>query len=527
MQTPRALFLCIPAAALVAYEAAGDIPMQARLLQSGLGRPDFVVSPPGDTDRLFIVEQHSGQIKILNLASNTLNATPFFTMTDLSRGVEQGLVGLAFHPNYANNGLFYVNYTNGNGNIVVRRFTRSATNPNVANPGSGQLVLSVAKTEPIHNSGWMAFGPRDGLLYVSVGDGGGAYDQHGPIGNAQNTSNLLGKILRIDVNGDDFPSDANKNYRIPHGGPNPTDPVKNPFAAPYNNLAANPAGADEIWHYGLRNPWRATFDRKTADLYIGDVGQATREEIDFQPAGHTGGINFGWRPREGFIRAPRADLVPEPDPPDATDPILDYPHDATGGMAVTGGVVYRGGQNPALDGTYFYGDWASAKIWTIQYSGTGPASPVPIQNPQDATPLLIPVVNSPGTSIRNISSFGEDNLGRMYVTDLGTAQTSTTDGKLFELVPPIPGDANLDRVIDAADFAALYGNFGKSGQRWAGGDFNDDGSVNFLDFQILEIAFGKTVPLGALPDGTLVPEPASFGIVLLGSTLMLRRRCAR
>ena len=365
---------------------------------SGLDQPLYVTAPPGDLDRLFIVEKQSGRIKILELASETLKATPFLTVTGLSTVGEQGLLGLAFHPDYESNGYFYVNFTDTGGDTKVVRYQVSGADRDVADPNSSLVILTIDQPQGNHNGGWLGFGP-DGYLYVNSGDGGGSNDTgpgHVSGGNAQDvTDNLLGKILRIDVDGDDFPLDDDRNYAIP-----PT----NPFVGS--------AGDDEIWAYGLRNPWRSSFDRLTGDLYIGDVGQKAREEIDFQPAGSAGGENYGWRLREGTIATPTGG-VGGPAPPGAIDPVYDYEHldgpfDPFEGNSVTGGYVYRG-PNLALRGKYFFGDFVSERIWSIEHDGSAATELI------DWTDAFTPDIGS----IDQISSFGEDASGNLYVVDLG------------------------------------------------------------------------------------------------------------
>jgi glucose/arabinose dehydrogenase len=331
---------------------------------AGLERPVFLTAPPADIERVFIVEQHTGRIRILRLSERMLLATPFLTVPGISNGNEQGLLGLAFHPDYANNGFFYVYLTDPDTNVVRYRVS---PDPDLADDTSETPVLSYSQPQPNHNGGWIGFGP-DGHLYIASGDGGGSHDNDSGhtsgTGNAQDvTNNLLGKILRIDVDGDDFPADAQRNYAIPEG---------NPFVSV--------TGDDEIWAYGLRNPWRASFDFQTGDLYIGDVGQGHCEEIDVQPAASTGGENYGWRLREGVIATPDGG-VGGPPPPGAIDPIFDYPHGGpetcsdpgTGfsGIAVTGGYVYRGPIG-ALDGRYFFADFGTAALWSLLWDGSDP-----------------------------------------------------------------------------------------------------------------------------------------------------------
>lgn len=245
------------------------MPFVARQVVSGLTRPVFACAPDGDSSRLFIVEQ-GGRIRILDLTTTPPSKKPmaFLQVSGLATGNEQGLLGLAFHPNYSTNRTFFVNYTDTSGTTVIARYTVPAGTPDVADAASSRIVLKVPQPFANHNGGWLAFGP-DGFLYIALGDGGSGND---PGNRAQNQGELLGKLLRLDVDGDDFPADPNRNYAIP---------TTNPFV--------NVAGArGEIWAYGLRNPWRCSFDRKTGELYIADVGQNEREEVNVQPAGQGG-----------------------------------------------------------------------------------------------------------------------------------------------------------------------------------------------------------------------------------------------
>ena len=312
---------------------AGSATIAATRVASGLASPVFAASPPGDPDRLFIVEQHSGRIRILDLASGQLNPDSFLDLPDssLAAGGEQGLLGMAFHPNYATNGLFYVNLTNAAGDTEIREYRRSDANH--ADAASGRVILGYDQPFDNHNGGWLGFGP-DGMLYISSGDGGSGGD---PMGNAQNVNSLLGKILRIDVNSDGFPADAARNYAIPAG---------NPFAGAT-------AGADEVWHYGLRNPWRNSFDAATGKLWIGDVGQGAREEVDVIPAG-VGGLNLGWNIKEGSANYAGGSAA------GLTAPILDYDHSASGGFAITGGYVYHG--PGGANGLYVYADFVTGPV---------------------------------------------------------------------------------------------------------------------------------------------------------------------
>ena len=318
---------------------------------SGLERP--VDLQHAGYERLFIIEK-VGHIRIFQ--NGQLLDFPYLNINDRvgSGGNEQGLLGLAFHPNYAVHGLFFVNYTDTNGDTVISRF-RVTGDPNVADPTSEVILLRVSQPFRNHNGGVLAFGP-DGYLYAGLGDGGSGGD---PQGNGQRLDTLLGKILRLDV-------DSAEPYTIP---------PDNPFG-------------NEIWAYGLRNPWRMSFDSLTGDLYIGDVGQNQWEEIDFVSAGTPGGINFGWNILEGthpYDGEQQDGLVP---------PIAEYAHSQ--GCSVTGGYVYRGAM-PEWNGIYLYGDYCTGTVWGLIRSGEG------WQNQ---------VLFDAGGSI---TSFGQDSFGEVYL----------------------------------------------------------------------------------------------------------------
>jgi glucose/arabinose dehydrogenase len=392
----------------------------------GLEYPVYLTAPPGDTTRVFILEGHTGNIRILRLTTGELLPTPFLTVPGVSQGGEQGLLGLAFHPSYASNGYFYVYYTNPDTQVV--RYQVSA-NPDLANAASATPVLSFARPADNHNGGWIGFGPN-GKLYISSGDGGGANDDGAGhtagIGNGQDiTDNLLGKLLRIDVDGDDFPLDPAKNYAIP---------LDNPFRGS--------AGDDEIWAYGLRNPWRPSFDRANGNLFIADVGQDTCEEIDVQRASSPGGENYGWRLREGLVATPTGG-VGGAKPAGAIDPIMVYPHfsgstacggpdlgPAYYGSAITGGYVYRGPVT-SLVGRYFFADFSTAHIWSLVWDNSDPASANGTNFSSLTDRSTDPAFTPNAGSIDLIASFGEDAAGNLYIVDL--------DGEIFQL--PEPGGA--------------------------------------------------------------------------------------
>lgn len=397
--------LCCPGVGYCAVEP--DV--LAVRLTGGLSRPVFLTSPPNDPTRLFVAEQHSGQVRILDRGTGQVHPTPFLTIGGLATGSEQGLLGLAFHPDYAANGLFYVNVTvAGSGATEIRRYQVSADDPDLADPASGDLILGYAQPFTNHNAGWMAFGP-DGFLYIAAGDGGGGGD---PGNRAQNLDLLLGKILRIDVDGDDFPADPTRDYAIP---------LDNPFATT--------AGANEIWAYGLRNPWRCSFDWLTGDLYIGDVGQGAWEEIDIQLGTSGGGENYGWNVREGTHCFPPTQGPPCGDM-SLTDPIYEYPHASApdGGFSVTGGYVYRG-PIASIDGVYFFADFVTRQVWSFVFDGANRSL---VDNWTDQ---LTPPVGS----VDQISSFGEDADGNLYILDLG--------GEVFKLVQASSDLCDGDTVV--------------------------------------------------------------------------------
>jgi len=369
----------------------------------GLNNPIYVTHAPGDASRLFIIER-AGAIRILNLSSGVLETTPFLTIPNVQTTGEGGLLGMAFHPGYQTNGKFYVNVTLANGvtpfSTHVREYTVSG-NSNVANAASARPILSFPQPQSNHNGGWLGFSPSNHYLYIASGDGGAGDDtgsgHTAGTGNAQDiTSNPLGKILRVDVNDDAFPADPDKNYAIPPA---------NPFVGV--------TGDDEIFAYGLRNPFRAGFDRATGDLWIGDVGQSAREEIDFLAASSAGGENFGWRLREGMIATPTGG-VGGARPPGNVDPVYDYNRDADafGGTVVTGGYVYRG-PDPALQGKYFFLDSRnSASAGDDNYWIFDPANP--FGTVQNIDHLLTPDGGSPMFPV----SFGEDAIGNLYIAYL-------------------------------------------------------------------------------------------------------------
>ena len=351
-----------PTASVSSLPAAGSAAWLP--VASGLNNPIGIANAGDGSGRLFILEQEG---KICILQAGTLAAEPFLDISDrVGCCGERGLLGLAFHPRYSENGYFYVNYTDRERSTVIARYQVSAENPDQADAGSELNLLTIAQPYPNHNGGAVVFGP-DGYLYLGLGDGGSGGDPHG---NGQSTATLLGKILRIDV-------DQGELYSIP---------ADNPFVSG--------GGLPEIWAYGLRNPWRISFDRLTDDLYIADVGQNAWEEINFMAAGSPGGANFGWN----YLEATHPYQGNPPEGLELVEPVAEYSHDQ--GCSVTGGVVYRGIELASWQGVYLYGDYCSGILWGL------------VRNPLGV--WLNGVLFETGSSI---TSFGEDEGGEVYMTD--------------------------------------------------------------------------------------------------------------
>jgi glucose/arabinose dehydrogenase len=434
------LLLLSAAIFLTAFKANGQNDISAIRIYPPMGAtpsptpipltsPLFVASPPGDYNRLFIVCQ-TGQVYIVNLGTGVLNTIPFLDISSrlTSTFGEQGLLGLAFDPNYSTpghpgNGKFYLNFTipgGTNGITHVSQFQVSTNSPDVADLSNEKLLISFDHPETNHNGGWIGFSPRAGdenNLYIATGDGGAGNDQGTghiePGGNAQNTTTLLGKMLRIHVDS------LNGSASIP---------PDNPFAS------ADPPVQRSIWGLGLRNPFRNSFDRATGHMFIADVGQDNVEEIDVQQPSHPGGgENYGWRLREGNIATPTGSpVVGGPAPPGASEPVLAYTH-AASGRTVIGGYVYRGKQIPSLRGVYIFGDYLGANgasngtIFSLKYDGNVASGF------QDITVQLFPIPNPPAANItlRNPASFGEDANGEIYFCDI-------TAGSVFKVIPKTP-----------------------------------------------------------------------------------------
>ncbi len=390
---PLMMLALLPLAVVAQDEAPADIttshdgPPDASAFElvevaRGFNAPLLATHAGDGSERIFVLEQ-SGRIWIIQDGERL--DTPFIDLSnlasqDITRGYsERGLLGLAFHPEYADNGLFYVNYTDQSGTTRVVAYTVAQDDPNQADATSAREVFSIDQPYSNHNGGYMSFGP-DGYLYISVGDGGAGND---PLSVGQDPANLLGTIIRIDV--DNY--DATQPYSIP---------ADNPYIQ-------NPALAPEVWVWGLRNVWRFSFDTATGDLYHADVGQSAWEEVNFQPADSPGGENYGWPAYEGSQRHIG------PDAPTAVMPIVEYSHSM--GCSITGGYVYRGEAIPALDGYYLFSDWCSGRIWAAYRDSAENWRFEEIMN----------------TSFQ-VSSFGQDEAGEVYVVAYG-------DGAILRFEP--------------------------------------------------------------------------------------------
>ncbi len=363
----------IRAAALVLglFASSASNALQSTLLPQTFSTPVFLTAPVGDT-RLFVVEK-AGRIQLFD---NGVVSTYLDLSSQVNSTGERGLLGLAFDPDFGNNHRFYVNYIDTNLNTMVSAFTAPSASAASVDIATEQTVLSIAQPagRDNHKAGWIGFRPTDpGQLYVATGDGGSGND---PDNLAQDLNSNLGKMLRV----------------TPSVGGGYTVPQDNPFVGV--------AGNDEIWAYGLRNPYRNSFDRLSGDFWIADVGQNAREEINLELPGAAGGNNYGWRAREGSIDNP---AVPDASPAGAVDPFFEYAH-GTFGQSVIGGYVYRGSAEPGLDGSYFFGDFVSGRIFTLRAGAGGGALELTERTAELGTPF----------GAYQLSSFGEDGLGNLY-----------------------------------------------------------------------------------------------------------------
>lgn len=457
----------LPAAAL-----AQPGTLRSVRIATGIPQPTWVGSPRQDENRLFVLEKGINgvaNIRIIDLDTHTVRPEPFLTVSGLRVTIEGGLLGLAFHPDFANNGYFWIHCTRATGEVQIVRYhvpgdplTATAADPDSATP-----VLSVPGHTSVHHGGWMDF-DLAGNLMIAVGDSGGG-------NRAIDLNDLSGKILRIDVDGpDNIPGNADDDGF-------PDDPERH-YTIPANNPFVGIPGEDEIWSYGHRNPWRNELDPLTGNLYVAVVGDGEWEEINYEPAtapdafpgddGYYGGRHYGWPCYEGVVPH-----LPElcPDPDALTFPFLVYGHNQavpplnTTGCSVTGGLVYRGCAMPELQGTYFFADFCSNRVYSLRYDGDT------ITELIDRTAELAP---PPPQTLNVISSFGRDARGEIYMCDL-------TGWEVFKIVPAEPDDVNHDGVPDGCRCPA---------------DFNADGATNSTDISAFLTAWLAAVQGGPHAD---------------------------
>jgi len=425
--------------------------------------------------------------RILIVENGTPRSQPFLDIRDrITTGGERGLLSVAFHPRYAENGFFFIDYTNLQGNTVIARYQASAGNPDQADPASERILLTIEQPYSNHNGGELQFGP-DGYLYIGMGDGGSGFD---PECRAQKPDTLLGKLLRIDVD---------QNVATP---PYYGIPASNPFRGPG-------APPDEVWASGVRNPWRFSFDRATGDLWIADVGQARREEIDFQPASSRGGENYGWKVMEGTLCSSSSSCpasTPACDSAAFTPPVLEYDHGPH--CSVTGGYVYRGNGVAQLRGSYVFGDLCSGVLWAAARQGNGfTVRTIPGQVPQ-------------------LTTFGEDRNGELYAAN--------GSGQLFRFTGQAVGGGTRETVglfdpqtskfqLKSANTAGAKVQVVRFGPRRSGwiplsGDWNGDGktTVGFYD-PASSIFRLKNSPSGGTSDVILqVDSPSRKALPIAG-----------
>lgn len=498
--------LCSPASAL----SLGLEP-----LITGIDRPSHVVQAPGDFNSLYVIEQRAGRIINIDLTSGVRSTVATFTGFDTT--IEGGVHTMAFHPQFEQNGLFYVSWLEDGGSGIgdygnVDEFQLVGA--------QGQFTKRILRhqirdSSSTHGLDWVGFDPTAtgdarNYLYITTGDGG--FDGSA-LGNdySQDLSTLFGKVSRVDVRTDDFPADPNRNFAIPSSNPYAND--------------GDPNTLGEIFLSGLRNPWRMSFDRETGDIFIGDVGLNSREEIDFVKAGESG-IDFGWNAFEGTVDRGKPSLIPNP-----RNPIHEYTH-AGGNVSVTGGYVYRG-PIENLQGEYFFADFNTSNVWSgIFDRDTDPATfdGANLAVVSRTTELNQGIVG--GGQLGHIVSFGEDLAGNLLFVDYGQGDlfnpTPNTGViyKLIEVKQLIPGDFDDNDLVDLQDWALMKTGFlaDLSGltpmQKFLKGDLNGDGQIDLRDVHLFAAAFAEGPDAGTLGWNQIaIPEPAS--ICLLGVVLAL------
>lgn len=476
MSQRRTLTTALAAVFITAAAASASTQLTTELLASGFAKPLWAGSPPGDKDRIFVVEQSTAQVRIFNAKTGVINGPAYLAILSKVNvsGNERGLLGFAFDPNYDTNQYVYVSYNQvGTGASIIERYQTLSTNPDRADLASGTIMLGpVTQPNSNHNGGNIAFGP-DGYLYFGLGDGGGAGDTSC---NAQKGNTLLGKMLRLDTS---------------------TVPAS---AAAGNPFIGNPNFDDRIWAYGLRNPWRWSFDAANGDLYIGDVGQNAREEVDWVPGTSVGGENYGWKVMEGFNCFSTSNCLagtPTCNAPSLTDPVVDYSLSGSP-CTVVGGFVYRGCAIPDLQGTYFYADYCSGVISSFELVGGVPT------NQLNRKAELDP----PGTlAINNITSFGVDACGELLIVD-------QSGGEIYRVVPATLTPAGTDLGFGKANGAGETPELSACGLLDTGNTAQV--SLTNAPASTAAILFASVVNTpAATVAGTLITVPPLFSINLV------------
>ncbi|WP_425400729.1 PQQ-dependent sugar dehydrogenase [Aeoliella sp.] len=482
-------------------------------LASTSSAPLSATHAPDNPNHLYVA-QRNGRIDVLDLRTNQWAAQPLVEVSGVDELLEGGLLGLAFHPEFATNGRFYVHATLDPGDAnpgffdpfvsTVLEYTMSSTTPGVADP-TPTTVLEVPQPFANHNGGWIGFDPTAtgadrSNLYITLGDGG--HEPNSPDQPAQVLEgSLLGKVLRINVDGDDFP-ETNRNYSIP---------ASNPYA--------NTTGEDEIFAYGLRNPYRASFDRLTGDLWIGDVGEGNREEIDVIRAGSMGGENFGWSPCEGLLGGTSCDALKATPGANVVDPVYDYSHNGQPyspegfrGVSVIGGVVYRG-PDPEVQGRYLFGDVfpESDAFWSLDAAN-------PVGSVEQIEDELFPGMD--GNTIGGPLAFAEDANGNVYILTFNNIWRIDTDAV-------VPGDYNADGTVNLADYTVWRNTLGSSGADLPA-DGDNSGMVTAADYVVWRDHFGQMASSYVPPVvAAQVPEPNSLFAALLACAAISLHRTAR
>ncbi len=515
------LGMCALAALLMGAQARSQS-IGLEVVVSGIDRPSYVTQAPGDPASLYYIEQRLGRIRKLDLDSGTSSTVHTFTGIDTT--IEGGVHTMAFHPQYEQNGLFYVSWIEDGGPGIgdfgnVDEFQMVNGQAEFGKRIMRHQIRDSASTHSLNYVGFdpTATGAAQNYLYITTGDGG--FDGATLSNNfTQDLSTRFGKVMRVDVSGDDYPAEPDRNYGIPSDNPYAND--------------GDPNTLGEIWLSGLRNPWRISWDRENGDMYIGDVGLSAREEINFVRAGESG-HDFGWNAFEGTLNRGKDSLHPNP-----VFPIHEYVYGSDGNVSVTGGYVYRG-PIASLQGEYFFADFGSANVWSATFDRDTPTNMFNGANMEDIT-TWTSLFNAslPGGTMGHIVSFGEDLAGNLLLVDYGQGNLFNPDpgtAAIYRvaLVPQL-GDLNADGEIDLDDWHLMKAGFVADltdlspSQKYLMGDLDRSGAIDLRDYNLFRGAYEQFNGAGsfdALAQQLAVPEP--HAAVLLGVAAMLATICRR